>query len=246
MAGMKKALVGLLGFVLGGGAIDAFTDSVWIVGGDGYPGDLVTAEVWLQYEGGGYGDSISGFDIPLTWDASVCTVEAITIGPRFCAWTQQNRIDNQGTQDVPPVPKVGLTAFTFGPLSPPFCPRGTHLAATIDFRILDTVLQPDSTGPDTLMKAFTPTMYLGFVNRNGQNTYLPSFSTDCIRTSGYLYGDCNGDGRITIADATYIVGYIYRSGPEPMGCADVNLTGVITVADATYLVDYIYRGGPGP
>ena len=41
----------------------AFTDSVWIVGAEGYAGDLVTAEVWLQYEGSGGTDSIGAFDI---------------------------------------------------------------------------------------------------------------------------------------------------------------------------------------
>ena len=59
-------------------------------------------------------------------------------------------------------------------------------------------------------------------------------------------GDCNGDGRITVADATYLVSYIYRGGPAPIGSGDVNLDARITVADATYIVSYIYRGGPEP
>jgi len=59
-------------------------------------------------------------------------------------------------------------------------------------------------------------------------------------------GDCNGDGRITIADATYLVSYIYRGGPAPIGQGDVNLDGRVTIADATYIVAYIYRGGSPP
>ncbi|KPJ49541.1 hypothetical protein AMJ40_05315, partial [candidate division TA06 bacterium DG_26] len=59
-------------------------------------------------------------------------------------------------------------------------------------------------------------------------------------------GDCNGDGRITVADATYIVSYIYRGGPGMVCDCDVNLDTRLTVADATYIVSYIYRGGPPP
>jgi hypothetical protein len=62
----------------------------------------------------------------------------------------------------------------------------------------------------------------------------------------YDCGDCNGDDRITIADATYLVGFIYRSGAAPYGQGDVNVDGRITIADATYLVGFIYRGGAPP
>ena len=59
-------------------------------------------------------------------------------------------------------------------------------------------------------------------------------------------GDCNGDGRITIADAIYIASFIYRGGPGMVCNCDVNLDGRLTIADAIYLVAYIYRGGPPP
>ena len=62
----------------------------------------------------------------------------------------------------------------------------------------------------------------------------------------HLCGDCNGDGRITGADATYLVGFIYRGGPQPFGPADVNLDGRVTTADATYIISHIYRAGPAP
>lgn len=85
------------------------------------------------------------------------------------------------------------------------------------------------------------------VDSSGYVYYYP------IRESGVLYvageglcGDANGDGRITVADATYIVGYIYRNGPAPVGQGDVNLDGRVTVADATYIVGFVYRSGPAP
>lgn len=62
----------------------------------------------------------------------------------------------------------------------------------------------------------------------------------------WVCGDCNGDDRVTVADATYLVAFIYRGGPAPLGRGDVNLDDRTTIADATYLVAFIYRGGPAP
>lgn len=78
----------------------------------------------------------------------------------------------------------------------------------------------------------------------GRNGYVACFSGGT--EVAVLCGDCNDDGRVTIADATYIVGFIYRSGPAPIGEGDVNVDGRITIADATYIVGYVYRGGPPP
>jgi len=225
----------------------AFTDSLWIVGAEGSPGELVTVEVWLQYEGDGEADSISAFDIPLTYDADICTVETITIGPDFTFWDDRSRIDNQGMHGPPAVAKIGISAFTLTPHGPPPVPRGTRIAATIDFRILSTVLPPDSACVDTLMQAFTnPSIPLAFVNKSGQTAYVPLFSVDCIEVTEYACGDCNGDGNVTIADATYLVSFIYGGGPSPVGEGDVNVDGRYTIADATYIVSYIYRAGPEP
>jgi len=221
-------------------------DSLWIVGGDGSSGDLAAVQVWLKYEGGGPGDSMSSFDIPLTWDAAVCSLETITVGPDFVDWTDVSRIDNQGTEGPPAVPKVSVSVFTFGPPYAPQAPGGQHLAATLNFRILNTVVPPESTLLDTLMEAFTPPTYLGFSDKNGIIVYTPCFSSDYVRAVEYVCGDCNGDGRVTVADATYLVTFIYREGPDPVGSGDVNLDGRITVADATYLVAFIYRGGAPP
>ena len=112
----------------------AFTDSLWIVGAEGYAGDLVTVEVWLQFEGSGSGDSISAFVILLTWDADVCTVEAIAPGQDFEEanwWFPQLQIDNEGTDGPPSVPKIGVGAYQCNPpIGCPFVEPGTHLAVT--------------------------------------------------------------------------------------------------------------------
>ncbi|KPJ50791.1 hypothetical protein AMJ40_01765 [candidate division TA06 bacterium DG_26] len=71
---------------------------------------------------------------------------------------------------------------------------------------------------------------------------------DDITIWGFFFdcGDVNGDGRVTVADATYLVGFIYRGGSTPCGDGDVNNDGRFTIADALYIVTYVYRGGPAP
>lgn len=64
----------------------------------------------------------------------------------------------------------------------------------------------------------------------------------------YVCGDAAGDGTISIADAIFIIGYVFRGGPapDPLDAADANGDGNINVADAVYLINYIFRSGPDP
>ncbi len=51
-----------------------------------------------------------------------------------------------------------------------------------------------------------------------------------------------------VADLSYLVDYLFRSGPAPP-CpeeADVDASGATDVVDLTYLVDYLFKGGPAP
>jgi hypothetical protein len=102
------------------------------------------------------------------------------------------------------------------------------------------------------------------VELDGYSSYLPVFSgskltyqprpvsavvrvTCCIGDRGNVDGDILDD--VNVADLTYLVDYLFRSGPPPP-CpdeADVNNDGAgINVADLTYLVDYLFRTGPPP
>lgn len=61
-------------------------------------------------------------------------------------------------------------------------------------------------------------------------------------------GDANGDGKVTIGDAVYVVSYVFRGGPAPdvFDTGDANCDDKVNVGDAVYLVSYIFRSGPAP
>jgi len=61
-------------------------------------------------------------------------------------------------------------------------------------------------------------------------------------------GDADGEGTINIADAVFLIAYIFSGGPAPVPLAagDADCDGVITIADAVYLIEYIFSHGPAP
>ncbi|MEW5925120.1 MAG: dockerin type I repeat-containing protein [Candidatus Zixiibacteriota bacterium] len=64
----------------------------------------------------------------------------------------------------------------------------------------------------------------------------------------YMAGDANGNGAVNILDCTYLISYLYKSGPppNPLAAGDANGNGSINILDVTYLINYLYKGGPAP
>jgi hypothetical protein len=103
-----------------------------------------------------------------------------------------------------------------------------------------------------------------------------SDDTDCDDTDGSIYPgateilddgidqDCNGtdstccvlrgdvvvDSSIDIGDLTFMVNYMFKSGPTPVCLVqcDVDDIGgmVIDIADVTYMVEFMFKSGPAP
>jgi subtilisin family serine protease len=64
----------------------------------------------------------------------------------------------------------------------------------------------------------------------------------------YVCGDANGDGDANVADAVYLISYVFNGGPtpNPLESGDPNCDGEANVADAVYLINYVFKGGPAP
>jgi hypothetical protein len=213
------------------------TDSLWVIGSHGRPGESVRVAVWLQYEGGGYGDSMGALDVLLTWDAAVCTVEDVTLGPDFteAGWADMIQIDNQGSEGPPSIPKIAISSYYykhFKLIAPTPIPRGTHLVANVDFRILDAAVPGSSSYVDTLMKAFAPPFYLGFTDKRGQATYTPRYGGGSIvlvpadKDAGPT--SITGPPVLVHADSTYPVAATVRN----FGCNSISLLSVICSIDS--------------
>jgi Subtilase family/Dockerin type I domain len=64
----------------------------------------------------------------------------------------------------------------------------------------------------------------------------------------FMAGDANASGLINIADVTYLINFLYKSGlpPKPPASGDVNCNGLTNISDITYLINYLYKSGPDP
>ncbi len=60
--------------------------------------------------------------------------------------------------------------------------------------------------------------------------------------------DADQSADVTIGDATFIIVYVFNSGPPPF-CydqADADGSNELTISDVVYIIDYIFQSGPGP
>ncbi|MEE9441768.1 MAG: dockerin type I repeat-containing protein [candidate division Zixibacteria bacterium] len=76
---------------------------------------------------------------------------------------------------------------------------------------------------------------------NGSSFYL-------AKIIEYLCGNVNGDGRVNVSDAVYLINHIFRGGlaPEPIQASNVNCDESVSVFDAVWLINHIFRAGDGP
>ncbi len=64
----------------------------------------------------------------------------------------------------------------------------------------------------------------------------------------FMHGDANGDQFIDLADAVYLLNYLFKGDnpPVPLEAGDANCDGIVELADVIYLLNYLYKGGDPP
>ena len=123
---------------------------------------------------------------------------------------------------------------------PEYLPPGSGPILAIVFRVADW-----TAGATTIaLDGFDPT-YPGLTGDGFE--YTPEVVSGTV-TISYLCGNANGDGDISVADAVFIINFVFKGGPapEPIESGDADFDGSTNLADAVYLVNYIFRGGPAP
>jgi hypothetical protein len=88
-----------------------------------------------------------------------------------------------------------------------------------------------------------------YVKVRAKDTYdRESDWSDSLSVAIYTCGDSNGDETIDIADAIYLINYLFAGdlAPHPIQAGDVNLDGMVDIADVVYLINYLFIAGPTP
>lgn len=75
--------------------------------------------------------------------------------------------------------------------------------------------------------------------------YWQNFETgSCCVTAG----DADHNGIINLKDITFLIKFLYQSGPDPTCMDEGNADGVnpVNLKDITYLIKFLYQSGPAP
>ena len=75
-----------------------------------------------------------------------------------------------------------------------------------------------------------------------------AYLTGTVVYGDYICGDANYDETVNIADAVWIINYIFAGGdpPIPIEAGDANCDKTCNVADAVWIINYIFAGGDEP
>ena len=82
--------------------------------------------------------------------------------------------------------------------------------------------------------------------RDGE--YSSTLSGGYVYALGLLKGDANGNGFLSIADAVYLLGYLFRGAEAPfcLALGDANGDAALDIGDVTFLLAYLFGDGPAP
>ena len=72
---------------------------------------------------------------------------------------------------------------------------------------------------------------------------------DNCESTSFIRSDCNGDNALNLADAIFVLGYLFSGSPATLDCesaCDSNDTGSLDLADAIYSLGTLFSGGPPP
>ncbi|HAK93667.1 MAG TPA: hypothetical protein DCM87_01330 [Planctomycetes bacterium] len=110
---------------------------------------------------------------------------------------------------------------------------------------------------DACMPVIVPYAFVAYVGRLDAGTYTLDVSDqwdsrtvkfDVVRRPSNVPGDANGDGKLDIADAVRILGYLFSQGAPPPcpNLADVNNDTKLDISDAISLLAHLFAHGPPP
>lgn len=90
----------------------------------------------------------------------------------------------------------------------------------------------------------------GILAENDRTIWDNHYNHSYLENCDCAPGETNGDGKITVGDAVFLVFHIFRGGdpPEPyeVCTGDANCNCALNIADAVFLINTVFRGGDLP
>ena len=184
-------------------------------------GDTTTAQIVIHNV-----TDLGGFGITLSYDPAVVNVAGATNNPALP--------DEWGISDFSNATTGSVVLASSGMARPSL--SGDVLLTTVT---LEAVGEADQTSPLDIIS-------IGLVDSGGNDISagVPAVNgTFSITTGLPKTGDINGDDAVNMADAVYLVKYIYHvpGFDELYADGDINSDDTVNMADAVYLVKHIYH-----
>ena len=141
---------------------------------------------------------------------------------------------------------VGVVFFGAGLT---FLPAGSdHELAVAHYTILSAV-SDDTTDLCFCTNLGVPTVDVVVVEHSSGTTIVPTTACGSVEMNSseeFRRGDGNDDGVVNIADAVYLLAYLFAAAPPPpcQSAADANDDGVLNLADAVAQLGTLFAANP--
>ncbi len=198
-------------------------------------------------------DVISGADPIAGWSYSICHDPGQLAPNQVEAGIAISSLKNGDPADFLDLqfdPGLGVTmgllvCFTgCATLQPPVSALNT---ATITYEVLGAAgTNAELTYCDTVAIGGNPVETLVVTAAAGQRIPTMTAINFTIAETQFLRGDCDGNGVPNLADAIVLLGTLFGTPVNPLGCrsaCDTNDDGMLNIADAIRLLTYLFASG---
>jgi hypothetical protein len=247
------------GYIVAGWALDALGDSyVYLV-----KISSIGRAMWAHMYGPGHGWQAKGYSVQQTTDGGyivvgessgfggpqVYVVKTDSLGDALWSHTYgdvsgaQAGVSAQQTADGGYMVAGWTESYGAGNRDMMLTKLDSLGNACIGESDLPTVMavSPTVTGPATQVGFYSLTVTSSLDTVTSPPTEV---TTVCVA----MRGDANGDGVINVADAIYLLNYLFKGDPppNPLEAGDADCDGVVNLEDVIYLLNYLFKNGPPP
>lgn len=248
--GKAALLLALLAFA---GPAEAQTNILKVLPTSATPGGTVSSTVVVTHD-----LPMQGFQVAVSYDNSILTFDSVTTNNTdLVTLLSPNGVEfSTPTSDASIAPGLGWAAFgaIFDfqfPFTQHTLPGGTE-QSLVHFSF-DSANSPALVGTSTtitLENGMGSPPLFNILTITGSSV-LPDRidgTVDFIDSPLFRRGDPNQDGQVNLADAIFLIQYLFNDGPAPacLSAASSNGDNLADLSDAIFLIQYNFNDGSPP